>query len=124
MPGKSSPEANKRYYEKHREEILARARKKYRDNNGNEKQREYREKNRKRINEYHREYQRRYREKNPEAYKEYQQAYQSEYRRMIRESPELLELQREEHRRYYQEHREQRIANVRAKEAEAKQNNE
>ena len=65
----------KAYYERHREEILTKAREKYKDPEVKQKRKKYIEENRKTSNDYHREYMRKYREKNREKYNEYQRAY-------------------------------------------------
>lgn len=84
MPGKS----NNNYYQEHREEILVKAREKYKDPKVKEKRRKYVAKNRDKFNEYHREYQRKYRKEHEEEYKAYQKAYQAEYRKIGKENNE------------------------------------
>ena len=71
MPGKHQ----KDYYQRHREEILAKAREKYKDPEVKQRRKKYIEENRETSNDYHREYMRKYREKNREKYNEYQRAY-------------------------------------------------
>ena len=78
----------KDYYAHHREEILAKAKEKYKDPEFKRKRREYEERTKETLKAYHNEYMRKWREENKERYHEYQRTYQKAYRELGKKTTE------------------------------------